>query len=70
MPKSILIVDDLAAVRKTVRSFLNESGFDVRGDVVDGYDAIQKAEELKPDLILLDFAMPRMQARRLDAVSD
>jgi two-component system, chemotaxis family, chemotaxis protein CheY len=60
VPKSILIVDDLAAVRKTVRSFLNESGFDVCGEAVDGYDAIQKAAELKPDLILLDFAMPRM----------
>jgi hypothetical protein len=50
--KSILIVDDLAAVRKAVRSFLTEFGFAVCGEAVDGYDAIQKAEELKPDLIL------------------
>jgi CheY-like chemotaxis protein len=60
VPKCILIVDDVAAVRKTVRSFLNESGFDVCAEAVDGYDAIQKAEALKPDLIILDFAMPRM----------
>lgn len=60
VPKSILIVDDLAAVRKSVRSFLIDSGFTVCGEAVDGYDAIQKADELKPDLILLDFAMPRM----------
>jgi two-component system, chemotaxis family, chemotaxis protein CheY len=50
----------LAQVHSHSRSFLNESGFDVCGEAVDGYDAIQKAEELKPDLILLDFAMPRM----------
>ncbi len=60
LPKCILIVDDSAAIRAAIRSFLNESGFDVCGEAVDGYDAIQEAEELKPDLILLDFAMPRM----------
>jgi DNA-binding NarL/FixJ family response regulator len=60
VPKCILIVDDSSAVRKTVHSFLNESGFYVCGEAVDGYDAVQKAQELKPDLIVLDFAMPRM----------
>jgi CheY-like chemotaxis protein len=60
VPKSILIVDDLATDRKTVRSFLDEFGFDICGGAVEGYDVIQQAEELKPDLILLDFAMPRM----------
>jgi DNA-binding NarL/FixJ family response regulator len=37
-----------------------ESGFEVCGEAVDGYDAIEKAQELKPDLILLDMSMPRM----------
>src|SRR3979411_2288914 len=60
MPKRILIVDDSIAVRRAIHSFLEESGFTVCGEAIDGYDAIQKAEELKPDLILLDFAMPRM----------
>jgi len=61
VPKCILIVDDSSAVRNAVRSFFeNESGFDVCGEAVDGYDAIQKAGELKPDLIILDFSMPRM----------
>ena len=40
--------------------FESESGFDVCGEAVDGYDAIQKAQELKPDLIILDLSMPRM----------
>jgi DNA-binding NarL/FixJ family response regulator len=60
VPKCILIVDDSSAVRNAVRSFLEESGFGVCGDAVDGRDAIQKAKELNPDLIILDFAMPRM----------
>jgi len=33
---------------------------DVRGEAVDGYDAIEKARVLKPDLIVLDVSMPRM----------
>jgi DNA-binding NarL/FixJ family response regulator len=40
--------------------FLEESGFDVCGEAADGHEAIQKAKELNPDLIILDFAMPRM----------
>lgn len=58
--KCILIVDDSAAIRNAVRSFLIESGFHVCGEAVDGHDAIQKAKDLNPDLIVLDFAMPRM----------
>jgi DNA-binding NarL/FixJ family response regulator len=38
----------------------SEGGFSVCGEAVDGYDAIDKAQELKPDLIILDLAMPRM----------
>ncbi len=61
MPKCILIVDDLEYVRKIVRDFLErESGFEVCGEAVDGYDAIQKAKELNPDLIILDLSMPHM----------
>ncbi len=61
MPKSILIVDDSDTVRRVTRLFL-ESQIDLKvcGEAVDGVDAIEKAKELKPDLILLDSAMPRM----------
>jgi DNA-binding NarL/FixJ family response regulator len=61
VPKCILIVDDVEHVRKIVRDFLeNESGFEVCGEAIDGLDAIQKAKELNPDLIILDLSMPRM----------
>lgn len=61
MPKQILIADDGATVRRVIRDFLEKrTTFAVCGEAVDGLDAIQKAKELKPDLILLDLAMPRM----------
>jgi DNA-binding NarL/FixJ family response regulator len=59
--RSILIVDDNASVRHFLRSYLeSQPGFDVCGEAVDGMDAIEKAGELHPDLIIMDFAMPRM----------
>ena len=61
MPKCILIVDDHEQIRKIVRSFFEcESGFAVCGEAIDGFDAIQKAKQLNPDLIILDLSMPRM----------
>src|ERR1700680_1693772 len=61
MSKNILIVDDNDVTRKITRLFLEiQVGFEVCGEAVDGVDAIEKAKELKPDLILLDLAMPRM----------
>ena len=61
MPKSILIADDHETTRSVIRSFMeSKDGFKVCGEAVDGVDAIEKAKELKPDLIILDLAMPRM----------
>jgi DNA-binding NarL/FixJ family response regulator len=61
MPKSILIVDDSATVRHVIRAFLEgQSNIAVCGEAADGVDAIEKAKILKPDLIVLDLAMPRM----------
>src|ERR1700723_3422703 len=59
MPLEILIADDSDAVRKAVRNYLTERNFNVCGEAIDGQDAIEKTRELKPDLILLDLAMPR-----------
>ena len=60
MPKSILIVDDSETVRQVVRTFLESKGFQVCGEAADGSQAIERAMELTPDLILLDVAMPGM----------
>jgi two-component system response regulator YesN len=57
----ILIVDDLEPMRKLIRAYLHEeTGFLVCGEATDGLDAIDKAQKLKPDLIILDASMPRM----------
>jgi DNA-binding NarL/FixJ family response regulator len=61
MSKSILIVDDSESVRKITRLFIeSQVDLEVCGEAVDGVDGIEKAKALKPDLILLDLAMPRM----------
>jgi two-component system, chemotaxis family, chemotaxis protein CheY len=56
----ILIADDHAAVRTALRSLFDENGFEGCGEAVNGLDAIEKAQEFHPDLIVLDFCMPVM----------
>lgn len=56
--KRILIVDDGDAVRQIIRRSLERSGYVVCGEAADGVDAITKARELKPDLIVMDLVMP------------
>jgi DNA-binding NarL/FixJ family response regulator len=59
--KRILVVDDVPQVRKLIRDYLEEErDFRVCGEAIDGFDAIDKAGNLKPDLIILDASMPRM----------
>jgi DNA-binding NarL/FixJ family response regulator len=54
----ILIADDSELVRRAIRGFLLSNSRDVCGEAVDGADALQKAKELMPDLVLLDMNMP------------
>src|SRR3984893_18140701 len=66
----ILIADDNAMVRSGVRGILSSvPDLEVCGEAKDGPEALQKARELLPDLILLDISMPGMNgleaARRL-----
>ena len=57
----ILIVDDNEAVRKSLRSLLSSRPvWNVCGEAVDGLDAIEKAKSLRPDVVLMDISMPRM----------
>ena len=58
---TVLIVDDSDSMRIVVRAlFEAEPGFSVVGEAVNGLDAIDKADELAPDLIVLDLSMPIM----------
>ena len=60
-PANILLVDDNDLVRKIARMFIEtQTDLEICGEAVDGSDAIEKAKQLQPDLILLDLAMPNM----------
>jgi len=57
----ILIADDHELFRRTVRSFIeSKSGWRVCGEAGDGIDAVEKARQLRPHLVLMDINMPRM----------
>ena len=61
MPKCILIVDDSALIRRMIHETLEQQdGWEVCGEAADGREAIEKAQQLKPDLIVLDLSMPVM----------
>jgi len=54
----ILLVDDHPLTRSALAGLLTQHGFDVVGEAEDGGEAIDRAAELAPDLILLDLSMP------------
>lgn len=57
----ILIADDHALMRVGIRSMLeSQSAFDVTGECCDGESAVKMAQEIKPDVIIMDLMMPRM----------
>ena len=57
----VLLVDDHTVVRHSLRLLLNcEADFEVIGEAADGRDGVERALELEPDVILMDFTMPRM----------
>jgi DNA-binding NarL/FixJ family response regulator len=58
MPERILLVDDHPLTRSALSALLGRNGFDVVGEAADGREAIARAVELQPDLILLDLSMP------------
>lgn len=59
MSKSILVADDDALTRTAVRRVLEDAGFGVT-EAQDGADALDKAAQLSPDLVILDLRMPRL----------
>lgn len=59
MSKNILVVDDAAFVREVLTQILTKHNFSVVGEAQDGVEAIEKAEELRPDLIIMDIVMPK-----------
>ena len=65
----ILIADDHALFRESLRALVEARGYDVVGEACDGQQAVELARQLQPELVLLDLSMPKLDglgaARRL-----
>lgn len=56
----ILIVDDAAFMRMTIKKMVEAHGHEAVGEAENGVEAIKKYQELRPDIVLLDITMPEM----------
>ncbi len=67
-PIRVLIVDDHGVVREGLRAYLElEADIQVVGEAKDGLEAVRRAAELQPDVVLMDLVMPNMDG--VDATS-
>jgi two-component system response regulator NreC len=73
MPTRILLADDHRLVRECVKLLLEREGFQVEAEAENGYEAVKLAEGLRPDVAVLDVAMPILNgldaAREIQKVS-
>ncbi|MCG8573016.1 MAG: response regulator [Spirochaetes bacterium] len=60
MSARVLIVDDLAFIKLLIRDTLEKAGFNVAGEASNGIEAVELYRKLKPDIVLLDITMPKM----------
>ena len=59
-PTRVLVAEDEALIRLDLVELLTDEGFEVIGQAADGEEAVKLAGELKPDLVIMDVKMPRM----------
>lgn len=60
MAKNILICDDAAFMRMMIKDILTKNGYNIAGEAENGLKAVEKFNETKPDLVLMDITMPEM----------
>ena len=58
--KKVLIVDDAAFMRVSIKNMLSKNGYEVVGEAENGKVALQKYQELGPDIVTMDITMPEM----------
>lgn len=58
MSQSVLIVDDAAFMRMMIKDILTKNGFEIAGEAENGIQAVEKYEELNPDIVTMDITMP------------
>ncbi len=74
MAIKVLIVDDAAFMRMMIKDILTKNGFEVVGEAENGIKAVEKYQDLRPDLTTMDITMPEMdgitavkQIKKIDA---
>ena len=60
MAKNILIVDDAAFMRMMIKDILTKNGYNIAAEAENGKIAVDKYNEVKPDLVLMDITLPEM----------
>ena len=60
MAKNVLIVDDAAFMRMMIKDILTKNGYNIAAEAENGKIAVDKYNEVKPDLVLMDITMPEM----------
>jgi len=60
MAKNILICDDAAFMRMMIKDILTKNGYNIAGEAENGQKAVEKYNETKPDLVMMDITMPEM----------
>ncbi len=68
MAVRVLITDDAAFMRATLRKVLEKEGFEVVGEAANGKEAVELYKQLKPDLVTMDITMPVMNG--IDAIKE
>ncbi|MFX1757819.1 two component system response regulator [Rhodococcus gordoniae] len=67
-PRRVVVAEDEALIRLDLVEMLREEGFEVVGEAGDGQRAVELADELRPDLVIMDVKMPRRDG--IDAASE
>jgi DNA-binding NarL/FixJ family response regulator len=56
----VLLVDDNTGMRRVLRGLLEDAGMQVVGEAADGLEGVAQAEVIRPDVVLMDWRMPRL----------
>ncbi|MBU1076617.1 MAG: response regulator [Spirochaetes bacterium] len=57
---TILLADDLAFIKMVQKEILQKEGYDIIGEAADGLEVIEKYKKLRPDVVIMDITMPKM----------